>query len=326
MSTEHKNEPETTALAAKLVTGWEQFKQGKLIGYKVMALILLLVAGLGLFLYIRSEQGQAASKIWVELEGVSTVADEKKFADANLNTVAGRIAALNVAKYQLAVDGIDKLLTRDEGERKKAVENIEQARDAMVKLADEFKAEPVLRAECYLGLAKAEAALVGLTKEGKSVGGVASPGDSVGSVGKVTEWLDKLAEVADGTPWGDDAKKLSATLKNPSSPVAEELKRVQTNLYNTATFPGGGPTTFPGGGPHGGFPPGFPGGGLGGLPGDLFGPGPASPGTAPTPPAVTPTPPVGPAPIPPSLAPLTPGGTPSTPAPPAPPPPAEPKK
>ena len=350
MSTEQKNDPETTALATKLTTGWEQFKQGKLVSYKAMAVILLVVAGVGLWLYIRSEQASAASKPWNELEAASSLAALEEFAKANPNTIAGRVAELHAARQQLGPDGIDKLVTREEGERKRAVESIGKAREAMTQLADAFKGDPVLRAECYLGLAKAEAALIGLNGEGKSVGGVAAPGESLGSPAKVVEWLDKLAEVADGTPWGDDAKKLSASLKNPTGPITEELKRVQTNLYNTALLPSLPPRDpfSPGGAPPGG---GFP--NISGLPGggpSLAPPAAPTPGgagavvlppavtPAPTPPAAPPTPPPAPPkapppkaatppapPAPPVTAP-TPPPTPPAPVPPPPKPPAEPKK
>ena len=73
-------------------------------------------------------------------------------------------------------------------------------------------------------------------------------------------YLEKLAEVADGTPWGDDAKKLADSLKGPSSPIAAEISRVQIHLYkmDPRLAPGGGPLEPGGTGPLGPIP-GLPG-------------------------------------------------------------------
>ncbi|MDB5313453.1 MAG: hypothetical protein JWO38_7655 [Gemmataceae bacterium] len=308
MSTEHKNELETNALADRLGRGWEQFKQGKLISYRVMALILLLGTAIGVYFYIRAEQVTAASKAWIELEGANSVSSLEAFPKDHPNTSAAKVAQLQLARYLLGPDGIEKLTSREEGERKKAVENVEKSRDIMASLLDEFKDDPGLKADCYCGLAKAETALVGVPKEGSTT-------EFRGSVDKVTEWLDKLAEAAPGTPWGDDAKKESESLK--TNPRAKgELTTVQRNMYKQEPpIPGLGGQP-PIGGP---FPsaPGIP-----GVPGGPFG-GPLAPGpTPPTPPSlvppppmVAPPPPTGTAPIPPAVAPLTPTGQPSNPTP-----------
>jgi hypothetical protein len=313
MSTEHKKDAETTVLAEKLTTGWEQFKQGKLIGYKWMALILLAVTAIGLFLYIRTGQVAETSKVWVELDGASTIPALEEFAKKNPNTTAAKVADLHVARYQLGPDGIEKLLdAKDAEQRKKAVESVEKGRDALAKLVDEFKNDPVLRAECYLGLAKAEAALIGITKDGSLT-------EFRGSVAKTAEWLDKLGELDEDAPWCKDARKMAAALKAPGGPLAEEVQKVQTNLYNMALSPilppGGGPFAPPGGPAIGGIP-GFPGG-----PGGITG----GPSVGPAAPPIV-TPPTGTAPIPPAVAPVTPGGQPSNPTPPPPAPVAPPEK
>lgn len=295
MSTEQKKDTETTALAEKLSTGWTQFKQGQLVSYKVMALILVAVTAIGLYLYIRSEQAVGTSKTWLEFESSTSVKSLEEFAERNPNTTAGKAAQVQIARYRLGPDGIDKLMTREEAQRKAAIENVEKARESFTKLADELKNDPILQAECYLGLAKAEIALVGINKEG-------SADEFRGKVEKAAEWLEKLAAAADGTPWGDDAKKFAAALKTPSGPVPEELMRVQSNLYNMAllpSLPGEGPLSPPGGTPK-----------LPILPG-----GPTGATIEPAPPKVTPPPPTGSAPIPPAVAPLVPGGQPSTPVP-----------
>ena len=72
MNTEQKD-LESNALAARLSRTWERFKQGKLISYPMMAVLLLVVTGLGLWWWIARERVKEASKTWVELEGANTV-------------------------------------------------------------------------------------------------------------------------------------------------------------------------------------------------------------------------------------------------------------
>ena len=251
----HKEPIETTALGETLVTGWQKFKQGQLISYKWMGIILIAVAAIGLTWYILAQQAGDRSKLWVELDGANSLTALEKFAEANPNSMPGNVAEMDRARFLIGPDGIEKLPTaKDETERKRAIENIDTARDLMTKLIDKFKDQPILKLECFVGMAKSEAALIGINKDG-------SPTEFRGSVEKLIEWLDKIGEAADGTPWGDDAKKLSSSLKSGSK-GKDELVNVQRSLYTLApTFPGGGPIAP--GGPFSGFPtlPGLPGGG-----------------------------------------------------------------
>lgn len=306
MSTEPQNDLQTNALAARLSRGWEQFKKGQLVSFPVMALILVLAAGLGLWLYLRAEWAVAASQAWVQLDGASTDSALREVAAAHKGTLAGRVAELHLARHLLGPEGIDKLLEREAADRKKAVENVEQARDLLNRLAGEFGDQPVMKAECYLGLSKAETALIGVLKDGKA-------DEFRGSVDALLGYLDKLAEAAEGSSWGDDAKAFAGRLRaaGDKQKARDELISVQRNLYGSAAFA----PSLPGGGP---LAPGSPFGGIGGIPGG----GPLSPPA--TPPTVAPSvgpgpaptvnPPVGPAPVPPSVSPLTPGGQPSNPA------------
>ena len=301
MSTEQKNDPETSLLAEKLTTGWAQFKQGKLIGYRWMALILLTVTGIGLYLYIRAERAIGESKTWYDLEGRNTLSSLKDFAKDNPNSMSGKVAEFHIARVLLGPDGITKISeATDDAQRKKAVENVEEARDDFNKLVDQFKDDPILRAECYLGLAKAEAALIGITKEGSL--------DFRGSIKALIGYLDKLAEVADGTPWGEEAKKLADSLKASPSPIAEEIPRVQLNLYKMD------PRLAPGSGLLPPVGPGPPGGRIPGLPGEsgIHG-GPIAPSGSPPPPII-------PTPAPKSGTSFVPAGTPDSPPGPIPPP------
>ncbi|HEY3789513.1 MAG TPA: hypothetical protein VGL71_11700, partial [Urbifossiella sp.] len=242
----HKDHLETTALGETLLTGWEKFKQGKLISYKWMGIILIAVTAIIVGIYIWNEKEKGRSLLWVELENANSLKSLEDFAGAHPNTVPGRIAELDRARYLLGPDGIDKIpQARDEGERKRAIENIDAARDLMTKLIGEFQDDPIMRIECLMGMAKSEAVFIGISKDG-------SPTEFKGSVEKLIEWLDKIVGEADGTPWGDDAKKLSDSLKSSDPKVKDELVNVQRSLYNSALMPG-----MPGLGPlaPGGAPP-----------------------------------------------------------------------
>jgi hypothetical protein len=315
MSADQKK-PETSAAGEKLSRYWAQFKQGQLISYRAMAVILLVVAGVGLWLYIRSEKVVGASKTWLELDGASTEESLKKFAEDHPDTPAAKVARLHLARHLLGPEGIEQLSSsRDPASHKQAVDSIQKAKEIFQQLAEQSADDPVIQAESYLGLAKAEVALIGVIKEDTT-------DDFVGSAEKATEWLDKLAEVAEGTPWGEDAKKASATLKDLSK--RGELTSVQQMVYKLGTQPslpaGGGPLP-PFGSPFGGSPFGTP--PFSAIPGGPVEP-PVPEATKGTP--KTEPPGVGSAPIPAAVAPLVPGKQPSTPVPPPPPPPTPPKK
>ena len=75
MSTEQKA-TEQNALAARLSGFWGNFKQGKIISYKWMAILLVLVAAIGVtwYIFVRTD-GPRPRKRWVEL-------DEAKLGEA----------------------------------------------------------------------------------------------------------------------------------------------------------------------------------------------------------------------------------------------------
>lgn len=297
MSTESPTTPapaDTPSPGAAVRAVWQKFKRGELVSYRVMAVLLIVLAGLGFFWYM-SIQGQVGeSKLWLDLELASTPEDLEKIVTEHPNSVPGKLAEFHLARIKLAPEGIDRLVTGDPQDRQKALASIEQAKESFAKLAPELKDSPVLQAECYLGLAKAELALVGITKEGRL--------DTFRGDPKVAaDWLDKLAALADGTPWGEDAKKIAADLRSPDIQLGQKIQAVQTDLYNILRFPSrpGGGMFGPGGmpfGPGGGM---FgPGGGMPFPPSSPFGPvGPpisGLPGGGPVPPLPPGHPPIQP--------------------------------
>src|ERR1700761_3978209 len=107
-----KSELEPNALAASLNTGWEQFKQGKLVSYPMMALILVVVAGIGVTWWIVHERRKAESLKWFELDTQTTPAGLEEFAKKYPNTIQAKLADLEVARMQLA-EGIERLTATD---------------------------------------------------------------------------------------------------------------------------------------------------------------------------------------------------------------------
>ncbi len=244
--TEPKAEP--NALATTLTGGWEQFKQGQLISYKLMALILLVVAGIGTWVYISRSNQKTDSARWTEWDSLASVSSAEEFAKKNPNTSQARLAMLDVARTQLGPDGIDRFAAPDPKVRKTAVENVEKARESFTKLVDEFKDDPLLRMMCLLGCAKAESALVGMLKDD-------TLDQYLGDPKKAIEWLDKVAETAPDTDWGKDSKKLADTLRNQNT--QQQVRDLQRSVYliPTPSFPGFDPK-MPKDAAHG-FPDGF---------------------------------------------------------------------
>jgi hypothetical protein len=246
--------PEPNALARGLQSSWDKFKQGKLLSYPMMALLLLLVTGVGVGWWIVHERNKTRSGLWVELDLLSSVSSLEEFAKKNPDTTQGKLANLEIARAQLGVDGIDRLTATDPIARKNAVANVEKAREAFAKLVEVFKDDPVLKVECLVACAKAEAVLVGMPKEGQLI-------ESRGDPKKAIEWLDRVAEAAPDTDWGKDAKKLADTLRNQNT--EQQVRTLQASVYDISPavpgFPGGFPfdPKMPKDAAHG-FPGGFP--------------------------------------------------------------------
>ncbi|MBA4064669.1 MAG: hypothetical protein C0501_13335 [Isosphaera sp.] len=244
---------EPNALLAWLSGVWTKFKQGQLVSYKVMAVLLIVGAAIGVWWYIASSSRKAASQLWVQFEEAADIRRLEDLANDknNQGTPVARVSALLVARARLGPEGMDRLASDRPELRQAAEENVEKAREAFGKLLGEFKDDPVFKAECLLGLAKAEAALIGIKKPAPppappaaGAGPVAPPKDEYkGSVPRLIEYLDQLsAAAAPDTPWATDSKKLADELrKNPTR--FEGVQRALTG-YQGPVFP-----TPPAGGP-----------------------------------------------------------------------------
>lgn len=258
-ASEAKQEP--NALATGLASAWDTFKEGKLISHRVMALILIAIVVIGVAWWIIRERNKATSARWRELDGISTTTDLQKFSEQkeNANTIQAKLARLEIARVHLGTEGIDRMFVKStdfqgmglaEGEKKAretrdaAVKSVELARDEFTKLVDEFQNDPVLKVECLLACAKAEAVLVGIPKAGQVT-------ERRGDPKKAIEWLDKVAEAAPETDWGKDSKKLADVLRNQNT--EQQVATLQARLFDVSAglpgLPGGSQPPLPPGHP-----------------------------------------------------------------------------
>lgn len=249
MSTEQKS-TEQNALATRLSGFWSNFKQGKIVSYKWMAIILVLVATIGVTWYIFSERRSAASRRWVEEDEAKSVEAQEEISKKYPGTIQDKLARLQIARALLSDDGIELLGASTDTRRNEGVANIEKAREMFQKLLDDFKDDPVFKPQCLLGLAKAEAALVGVPS---------APGqliDFKGKVPKVVEYLDQLAAAAaPDTPWATDSKKMADALRDEKSASYAKFIEIQQSMFKL-TPPG--PEIPKGDGPRPPIMPGVP--------------------------------------------------------------------
>lgn len=244
MSAEPK-EVERNELAARLGGLWEKFKRGQLLSYRTMALLLILITAIGLWLYISAERRKAVSRSWMEFDE-ATSADKledlaRRYPDTNL----ALYARLSAARGLLGVDGVDQLNSGRVEKQTAALDNIDKARKVYAELVSRFENDPAARAECYLGLAKAEMALVAVPEK---------PDDLTrfrGEVAKVVEYLDEFLRIVPAdSPVAKDAQRYAEILRQADSNdpqqrlAAEEFKRVQRSLYEMR-----GPLSISPGGP-----------------------------------------------------------------------------
>ncbi len=247
---EHKA-TDQNVLATRLSGFWTNFKQGKIISYRLMAIILVLIATIGVTTYILSERRTAASQRWMEEDEARSKEAQEDISKKYPGTIQDKLARLQVARALLGDSGIELLGSGTSAVRDEGVKNIETAREMIQKLLEDFKNDPVFKAECLLGLAKAEAALVGVPS---------TPGQLIefkGKVPKVVEYLDQLsAAAAPETPWATKSKELADALRDEKSTTRAEFVAIQQAMFKLSPtgpelpkfdepkapgLPGGGP-------------------------------------------------------------------------------------
>jgi hypothetical protein len=234
MKADERKHLEENTLAHGVTTLVERAKSGRLVGLRWLGLALAAILVIGVWWYAVRQSNRADSQVWSGLSDLVRRGGESsltEFAGAHPDSTAARLARLETARVHLGPDGSLLLQTGDKTQRSKAVENLEKARDEFTKLAEEFQADPTLRATALMGAAEAELALVGVPK----AGGLGS----IGSVPAAAELYRKAAQaVGEATPVGEQAKKRADELEANK----EEIERVGVQLYDRPLFgaaPGG---------------------------------------------------------------------------------------
>lgn len=224
MKAEHRHELERNELAAGVQTLVEKAKSGKLISPRVLGIVVVAVLVLGLWWYLASSGQSAASQQWKELDRVTTRTELEEYAKTHANTPAGQIARLQLARIKMGPDGLGKLNQRSGDIRDKAIVSVEEAKGEFVALADAFKNDVTLRAQCLDMAAKAELALVGIPK---------SPGSTEyrGSVDVAIAHLKTLSQtVGEASAAGKAALAQAADLDKNREKVIDLGRELQTQL------------------------------------------------------------------------------------------------
>lgn len=195
----HPPKDDQSPVLVWLLSTWEKLKAGQVGNPKWIALVVGIAAvAVGWWYFARSSK-KADSALWYQYDTSLSTDDLKKFADlpVNADTDAARLARRNLARAKLA-DGLRALNepTSRRADKLKGVRSIEEARDELAKLADEFKRDKTSKAGCYLDAAEAEKALVGVPKENATESVVLNAkANGRGQVERVAELTRKAAEV-----------------------------------------------------------------------------------------------------------------------------------
>ena len=227
MKADEKTDLETNALAQSLSGLAGKAKAGKLVNFRLLGLVLAAAVALSLWVILSRQTKKADSQTWRDLDAISGPESLETFAAAHGGSVQGRVAKLQRARTLLGPSGIS--LMSSFGERKKAIENIEKARDILGPLIGEFKDDPTLKAQAIEAAAKAELALVGVAKEGGT--------EDRGSVDKAADLYKQFAAtVGPKTPLGEAYEKRAKDLLDQKSVVVQVGKDLN-NQFSPPPIP-----------------------------------------------------------------------------------------
>lgn len=226
----HPPKDDQSPVLVWLLSTWEKLKAGQIGSPKWLALAVGIgLVAFGWWYFARSSK-KADSALWYQYDTSLSTDDLKKFAElpVNADTDAARLARRNLARAKMA-DGLRVLNepASRKADKLKAVKAIEEARDELVKLADEFKRDKTSKAGCYLDAAEAEKALVGVPKENATESAVLNAkANGRGQVERVAELTRKAAEaIGDKT---DAGQKLLAE--------ADRLTKEAEDIYKVGGY------------------------------------------------------------------------------------------
>ncbi len=216
---------DTTELAERLSDWWQRFKRGQIISYRWMAIILIVIGVLIATWLIWSERRKSISANWLQVAQAESTESWRELAERpeSRQSMAGTVARLQYARLLLD-QGLQQILAGPAEQRSAAAESVEKARQLFQELYAQTPRTSLFYAECALGLAKAEAALVAVPQKPDQLD------QFKGQVPKVIEYLQEFVAVVDGTPWAEDGQKLLEALQKDES----EFVTVQRRLFSLA--------------------------------------------------------------------------------------------
>lgn len=219
----HQGHEEPNALQKWLVSTWEKVKTGRVGNPKWFVLILAVGLVVAAWWFLRGSSKKADSALWRAFAGAVSTDGLKEFADlpANAKTEAAQIARVNMQRNRM-IEGRMGLRADKLADRLKAAKALEEARDELVKLADEFAKDRTMKAMTLLAAADAEKALIGVPKEGVAVMGLDVKGNGRGQVERYAELLRKAADAVGPAP--ADAAKYPALVAARDKYIAEADK------------------------------------------------------------------------------------------------------
>jgi hypothetical protein len=248
---EHRQQLQQNALYAWAENLLENIRSGRLFTTRAFGVLLAVVLAVGVIYYVVRSGKSDKSRVWAEFANATNAKALKDFADQNPKSPAAKAARLQDARIVLGPEGLDRLNTKEKGQRAQAIANVEKGRDEMAKLADEFTDDLTLRVQCLRAAGEAELSLVGIPS-------ATSPSQFRGTVEKAVEYFNKAAETAGPTtPAGEADKKkaddllanrekivmLGVALNNQLSIIG--LPPIGPNDLKTPTAPGGKPIELP---------------------------------------------------------------------------------
>ena len=246
MKADQRKELETNSLVLAVQRARQRLT-GRNVYYLVGTLALIVGAVL-VYRYLTRTSSKARDAVLLQLASADTPEKLKAGMEEHRGTVYGSLFKMRLADHYLLNEGLPKLGTDSDEQRKSAVAAVEQARTYYVELTGELKEkeEPALLQQAWHGAGEAEAALVGMPT---AAGGT----DSRGSADKAIEYFRKAAGIfPDSEPskrYKERADKLEAN--------KEQFVATQKKLYSERPAPSFSPP--PGkGSPHGSGLPSFP--------------------------------------------------------------------
>jgi hypothetical protein len=205
MKAEQRKEIETNSMVL-LVQRWRKYANSRTL-YYVAGAIILIAAGIILYRYFASTSEKARDAVLAELANANTPEKLKQGMEHHRGTVYGSLFKLHLARHKLKNEGLPKLGTENNEDRRQAANAIEEARNYFLELSTELqeKEQPGLVQEAWLSAAHAEEALVGLP--------VAEGTGYRGDVDKAIEYYQKAGAIFADTDFSKRYAERAETLK-----------------------------------------------------------------------------------------------------------------